>query len=203
MLFARRASRFLIEIKGKIDVTSQSVKRQSVQLAELAAKLSWSSILQASAVHETTTIDEINATVENNLSTILLTKEISNKVLEKTTTGFTVMRNLDQAVETVNRQDNAVKDEVIRSHDEIQEIVALVNEIDARTKVINDIVFQTKLFSFNASVEAARVGAAGQGFAVVADEIGKLATMTGTTAIQILETLASSKERVLTALPDW
>jgi len=41
---------------------------------------------------------------------------------------------------------------------------------------MNDIVFQTKLLSFNASVEAARAGIHGKGFAVVADEVGNLAT---------------------------
>ncbi|MBC7465119.1 MAG: hypothetical protein H7256_03945 [Bdellovibrio sp.] len=50
-----------------------------------------------------------------------------------------------------------------------------MEEIGNKTKVINDIVFQTKLLSFNASVEAARAGEHGKGFAVVAEEVGKLA----------------------------
>ena len=60
------------------------------------------------------------------------------------------------------------------SNKEIQEIVKVIAEIGNKTKVINDIVFQTKLLSFNASVEAARAGENGKGFAVVAEEVGKL-----------------------------
>ncbi len=50
-------------------------------------------------------------------------------------------------------------------------------DIGDKTKVINDIVFQTKRLSFNASVEAARAGEHGKGFAVVAEEVGNLAQM--------------------------
>lgn len=49
--------------------------------------------------------------------------------------------------------------------------------IKGKRKVINQIVFQTKLLSFYASVEVARAGESDKGFAVVAEEVGNLATM--------------------------
>ena len=48
-------------------------------------------------------------------------------------------------------------------------------EITNITRVIGDIADETNLLSLNASIEAARPGAAGKGFTVVALEIGKLA----------------------------
>lgn len=72
----------------------------------------------------------------------------------------------------------------------------MILEIAEKTKVINEIVFQTKLLSFNASVEAARAGEQGKGFAVVAEEVGNLATMSGNAAQDISNMLGESTAKV-------
>jgi len=68
-------------------------------------------------------------------------------------------------------------------------IINNLSEIKAKTNVINDIVFQTKLLSFNASVEAARAGDHGKGFAVVAEEMSNLAATSGFASKEISEIL--------------
>jgi methyl-accepting chemotaxis protein len=68
----------------------------------------------------------------------------------------------------------------------------MIREISQKTKVINEIVFQTKLLSFNASVEAARAGEHGRGFAVVAEEVGNLAAMSGKASQEIDHLLSES-----------
>jgi len=82
------------------------------------------------------------------------------------------------------------------SNKEFSEIVKIITEIGDKTKVINDIVFQTKLLSFNASVEAARAGEHGKGFAVVAEEVGNLARMSGSAAKEITDMLGHSINKV-------
>lgn len=57
-----------------------------------------------------------------------------------------------------------------------------VDQINTLTKDILGIVSSTNLIAFNASVEAARVGAQGKGFAVVAQEIRRLSDSCGETA---------------------
>lgn len=87
-------------------------------------------------------------------------------------------------------------EQISRNDTEFAEVINVIKNIDEKTKIINDIVFQTKLLSFNASVEAARAGEHGKGFAVVAEEIGNLAVMSGTAANEISELLNTSVNRV-------
>ena len=47
-------------------------------------------------------------------------------------------------------------EEIKKSNEKIQEVVEIIQEIEEKTKAIDEIVFQTKLPSFNASVEAER-----------------------------------------------
>lgn len=60
-----------------------------------------------------------------------------------------------------------------------------VEQINSLTQAIFSIAQQTNLLSLNASIEAARAGAAGKGFSVVADEIRKLAETSKETAAEI------------------
>jgi methyl-accepting chemotaxis protein len=68
------------------------------------------------------------------------------------------MKNLENSLLHIqsNNQDIIKRIETSNSH--FSDIAQAVSEISAKTKIIDDIVFQTKLLSFNASVEAARAG---------------------------------------------
>lgn len=92
------------------------------------------------------------------------------------------------------------KDEMEKNLNELYVTLNLIKNISEKTKLINDIVFQTKLLSFNASVEAARAGEAGKGFSVVAEEIGKLAKMSGHTADEITKIVELSTHSIDEAL---
>jgi methyl-accepting chemotaxis protein len=83
-----------------------------------------------------------------------------------------------------------------RSSEGMAETVKVIEQIDKKTKVINEIVNKTELLSFNASVEAARAGEHGKGFAVVAEEVGNLARMSGAAAEEIAALLEESIRKV-------
>src|SRR5262249_18263323 len=86
--------------------------------------------------------------------------------------------------------------DISKANLQLEMINDIIKQITAKTAVINDIVFETQLLSFNASIEAARAGQHGRGFAVVAEEVGNLAKMSGRAAEEIKELLQRSVGQV-------
>jgi methyl-accepting chemotaxis protein len=121
---------------------------------------------------------------------------LATKSADLAQNGRVVVEKVVTAVQEINENNGAIMNKIEESNHRFGEIVKIINEIGGKTKVINDIVFQTKLLSFNASVEAARAGEHGKGFAVVAEEVGNLAQMSGNAAREISSMLDESTQRV-------
>jgi hypothetical protein len=85
---------------------------------------------------------------------------------------------------------------ISNANNHLQDITKIIDDINGKTNVINDIVFKTQLLAVNASIEAARAGHHGKGFSVVANEVSNLATLSGKAAEEIKELLKVSSSRV-------
>jgi len=90
-----------------------------------------------------------------------------------------------------------------RGGDAVSQVVRTMDEINASSKKISDIIgvidgiaFQTNILALNAAVEAARAGEQGRGFAVVASEVRSLAARSAEAAREIKGLIGQSVEKV-------
>lgn len=177
ILLAMRAVRdklnaTLLEINESAKVVAQG----SVQLSEGAGVLAKSSMEQAGAV------EELTATVE----------DIS-----------TMAKNNAKAAEHAYQEITAAEKEADKSHRNLFELTDAMKGInDTSLKIqtiiatIENIASQTNLLSLNASIEAARAGAAGKSFAVVAEQVGRLASDSAQSAVDTRELIIQSINEV-------
>lgn len=180
----------LFKASNEVTDASSKIATQSTELSEAATE-------QAAAIQETmSAVDEIGATVEKNAESAQKSRMVSSNSRQSAEKGKSEMENMMQAISHISQSNDELANRMNESTKQISEIVRLINDIGNKTKVINEIVFQTKLLSFNASVEAARAGEYGKGFAVVAEEVGNLAQMSGNAAKEISEMLENSIRQV-------
>ena len=152
--------------------------------------------MQADKTLETlNSVVEINAMLDKNAKATKQSNDASSKSQLAAQDGKEVVGRMLAAMEEIERSNSEIMEEISRNNEDIETIINFIGEIGEKTRVINDIVFQTKLLSFNASVEAARAGEQGKGFSVVAEEVGSLASMSGQAALEITDMLESSTRK--------
>lgn len=196
-LLTRSVSNKLTKIAKALGNGNLDLTKMSGDLRERATSLASASREQASSVTETSSsLHEISKMVENNTkhaenSTVLVNE--SNHVIQR---GIRTVEELRDKIQSVDNASDKLAGSVEKNNKDLEKIIAVFVEIKDKTNVINDIVFQTKLLSFNASVEAARAGAHGKGFSVVAEEIGNLAKVSGRSAKEITDLLENSLSQV-------
>jgi methyl-accepting chemotaxis protein len=191
--FSSKIGKTLQDIVDRLTLGAREVKTASEAGSHTSIELSEGSTEQAAAIQETAaSIDEVAAMVKKNSENAANSKETSVEGTRFAEESKSAMNQMVNAIAEIRSSNEEIMSQVNEGNQKISEIVTVISEIENKTKVINDIVFQTKLLSFNASVEAARAGEHGKGFAVVAEEVGNLAQMSGNAAKEISTMLAAS-----------
>ncbi|MFN8791898.1 MAG: methyl-accepting chemotaxis protein [Bdellovibrionales bacterium] len=190
-------SKSLNVMTSVLNSNSVEVNDASAKIAEQSVQLSESATEQAAALQQTmSAVDEISAMVEKNAESANRSKEVSAQSKDAAERGKNIVDQMREAIGEIDSTNSDISNQMEHSNQELGEITRLISDIGQKTKVINEIVFQTKLLSFNASVEAARAGEYGKGFSVVAEEVGNLAQMSGNAAKEITSLLEESIKKV-------
>jgi methyl-accepting chemotaxis protein len=197
VFFASSLAKVLSQIANTLSAGAEDVASASTEVSTASASLSSSATEQAAAIQETaSSIEEISATIKKNADNSKRSASLSEQSQSVAVEGKEIVQGVIETISDISRSNDEVTQQMEASNREFAEIVKVISDIGNKTKVINDIVFQTKLLSFNASVEAARAGEHGKGFAVVAEEVGNLAQMSGNAAREITSMLDESIQRV-------
>jgi methyl-accepting chemotaxis protein len=192
-----RLSSTIEKIAHRLQESADLVSVSSREISSVSGQLSEAATEQASSLQETvSSINEISSMVKRNAQAAESSTLVSGKSRQAASAGKETVEIMMKSIGEVAQSNEVIMKQMLESNQNISEIVRVISEIGEKTKVINDIVFQTKLLSFNASVEAARAGEHGKGFAVVAEEVGNLASMSGEAAKEITGMLDSSVQRV-------
>ncbi len=195
--FRQSLVKVLKQISEQLHGNAVTLNETSNKVAETSEFLSQSSTEQNATIQGTSqAVQEISQMTDINRNNVVTSTENAKQSQNKIAEGKEAIANMISSINNISESNKKMVDQIGRNDAEFSEVIGLIKTIDDKTKVINDIVFQTKLLSFNASVEAARAGEHGKGFAVVAEEIGNLAVMSGTAATEISSLLNNSVRRV-------
>lgn len=198
-VFATKVAAKISAVAEGLASNAEQVAATSSQIASSSQALSEASNEQAASLEQTAaSLEEITAMISKATDSAETTSNSSAQSQSKAEEGRQAVEEMLTSMDEISQSNEAILSQINESNRQMSEIVKVIQDIGNRTKVINEIVFQTKLLSFNASVEAARAGEHGKGFAVVAEEVGNLAQMSGNAAKEITDMLSTSIAKVET-----
>ncbi len=182
----------LNNVYKEIDILVESARKlfgASEVLKKVIASEQTAVQSSSAAAHEISSMVSTTAEAATELSKMALT---ANQAVSASETNLNELKERIAQVSTLSASLEKSMGDGLK---EISSVTTTMFEIRDKAKMINDIVFQTKLLSFNASVEAARAGEHGRGFAVVAEEMGNLAKASGDAAREIENILETAVSR--------
>jgi len=168
----------LVTIVGSVRESSDSIAIGAGQIATGNADLSQRTEQQAGSLQQTaSSMEQMTATVRANADAALAAERLAKTASEVAVRGGATVATVVSTMDEINASSKKISDII---------------------GVIDGIAFQTNILALNAAVEAARAGEQGRGFAVVAGEVRSLAQRSAQAAREIKTLIAASVEKVET-----
>lgn len=176
-------------VTNEVQKLSSNLVSAGDEMNDLATTLAEANDQQRVAIEESSASI---ASLLSNANTTKLGAEEASAFVEKVTS------NSIQCEKALAEMQSAM-DDSSAAFDKVTELKSMVERIGQTMQTIDEIVTQTKLLSFNASVEAERAGEYGKGFSVVAQEIGNLANMSDKESSKILKLVKDTTKLAIDA----
>ncbi len=183
----------LRDVGIELSQNSEGIQDSSKKLGETSKELLDSSKNTNLRVDEiSSALEEIKGQLKSCDDSGKRSLEAASENVEAVKVGQETFLEINHSVERINQKTASFNEMISENTRELSQIKEMIQSISEKTSLIDDIVFQTKLLAFNASVEASRAGEHGKGFAVVAEEVGNLAENSGKTSKEINEIVNKS-----------
>lgn len=183
----------IIEISELLDAQSQESAATSEEVT-------------AEITNVTESFEETSRDVDNTYNKLVVINNgisnIKNSVNNIINAVNSTTQSTNQGMNFVNKmidKNNLILESTNQTEEKVVSLCKSIEIITGFLRKINNIATQTKLLSFNASIEAAHAGVAGKGFAVVAEEITKLSNESSIISKDIADTLNILKDGAFTA----
>jgi hypothetical protein len=176
----------IFSLSKDLHKNTETINTISEKTAVSSNRVAESSHEQAASLEETSSsLEEMDGMTRKNLDSVKATNDLTETMKEISDQANSNMQELVRSM-----------DEITKSNHKIEELSSVISDIERKTRLIDEIVSQTKILSFNASVEAEKAGEHGKGFAVVAEEVGSLAKSSGEAAKEIQDIVAATLKEV-------
>lgn len=153
----------------QVTASTEEVQTASEQVSESVQEIS------AGAERQNENLEEVASEMQSLSGTIEEVAASSDQVAQKAQKAAEIGSEGSESANEAIEDMAAIESKAVETVDEVELLAEEMDEISEIVDMITEIAEQTNLLALNASIEAARVGEAGEGFAVVADEIKSLA----------------------------
>ncbi|GGD29644.1 methyl-accepting chemotaxis protein [Nocardioides daphniae] len=196
------------DVNRMIDVTDGFVREASASLLAATAGRHERQLLLRGLPgtfrgHATTINDARRTMAESDRAIAAFAEQRQGAVLEFEREILTSSQRVDAAASDMTQTAAAMLQDVtdlqqdaVSAGDSVAHLAESSEVISQVVGLIANVSGQTKLLALNASIEAARAGAAGKGFSVVADEVKRLAEETGAASKRVEEQLSEARSAI-------